>query len=74
MSSVIGGLSIRLVFNNPTLTENTGDQPVSYITAGDTIVEYVLTTLALGVGPNDVPLTYAEMAFASSRVSFKVSF
>lgn len=37
-------------------------------------IEHVLTTLAVSVGPEDVPLTYAEMAFASSRVSFKVSF
>ncbi|QND52071.1 phosphonate metabolism transcriptional regulator PhnF [Phyllobacterium sp. 628] len=37
-------------------------------------IEYVLTTLAIGVGTDEVPLTYAEMAFASSRVSFKVSF
>jgi DNA-binding GntR family transcriptional regulator len=40
---------------------------------GISAVEYVLTTTALSVGPNDVPLTYAETSFASSRVTLTVS-
>jgi len=40
---------------------------------GIAALEYVLTTLALSVGPDDVPLTYAETSFASSRVTLKVS-
>ncbi|NTE65134.1 phosphonate metabolism transcriptional regulator PhnF [Agrobacterium tumefaciens] len=35
-------------------------------------VEYVLTTLVVGVGPEDIPLTYAETSFASSRVTLKI--
>ncbi|MGZ9724157.1 phosphonate metabolism transcriptional regulator PhnF [Rhizobium miluonense] len=37
-------------------------------------VEYVLTTLVVGVGPAQVPLTYAETSFASSRVELKMEF
>lgn len=37
-------------------------------------VEHVLTTLVVGVGPGDVPLTYAETCFASSRVELRVGF
>ncbi|UCI31777.1 phosphonate metabolism transcriptional regulator PhnF [Mesorhizobium sp. B4-1-4] len=38
------------------------------------VVEYVLTTLVVGVGPGEVPLTYAETSFASSRVELKIGF
>ena len=37
-------------------------------------VEHVLTTRVVSVGPKEIPLTYAETAFAGSRVSFRVSF
>ncbi|MFA1624911.1 phosphonate metabolism transcriptional regulator PhnF [Rhizobium mongolense] len=37
-------------------------------------VEHVLATLVVSVGPHNIPLTYAETCFSSSRVELRVGF
>lgn len=37
-------------------------------------IEHVLVTVVVSVGPGEIPLTYAETCFASSRVELRVGF